>query len=133
VHCPATKSVAALELALLPRGRRVQVRQCSLWPRAECRQSCRAEIERSWDGCTYHSILSDWFRRKDCALCARPIVPPRLGALRPALLSPEGHIVRWMDLHPASVFDAMVTHRPVCARCAEMETARGGTPLRAFH
>jgi hypothetical protein len=123
VHCPATKTVAAVQLSPLPHARRIQIRGCSLWPRAECRQSCRTEIERSWDGCAYDAILSDWFRRKDCARCARPIVRPRPG-LRPALLSPQGRIVRWSELRPASVFDAMATHRPVCARCAEAD--RGG-------
>ena len=81
VVCPDNRKVVAVQVdaahAALsaPQGRpELRLEECTRWPeKAGCGQECLSQIESSPDGCRVRTILADWYRDRECALC-RPHV-----------------------------------------------------------
>jgi hypothetical protein len=131
VHCPATNEAVLVHLAAgraaagLHRRGVLEVSRCTSWPeRRHCAQGCLAEIERGPDHCLFQQVLAHWYRGKECAFCHRSIPERHWGDLQPSLLAPDGRILMWSEIPPATLYQVLETHRPVCASCDLAETFR---------
>jgi hypothetical protein len=135
VHCPATGTTEVVRLTAgapsmtLGLGPKPQVDHCSLWPaRQGCAQQCLAEIGASPEHCAFQLVLAHWYEGKRCAFCRRAIPRVQWGELKPSLLSPDGRIVTWSEVAPATLDVVVRTHAPVCAHCDVAETFRRQYP-----
>lgn len=136
VVCPEAREMAAIEVdasraaALAVRGgRELSLHSCSRWPeRRGCGQQCLTLVESAPEACLLRTILEDWYRDKRCVFCACALDAPRWHDHRPALLSPEGHLLSWSAFPPEQVLDVLATHRPVCWDCRVAEGFRREHP-----
>jgi hypothetical protein len=136
VTCPETKAPAAVEVdatgaALTARRRepRLRLRECSRWPgRRGCGQACLAQIRSAPADCLVRTIVTSWYRGKRCVLCGRSLDEIEWLEHRPALMSPEGRTVQWVDVPAEHLPRLLATFRPVCWSCHIAETFRREHP-----
>jgi hypothetical protein len=115
-HAGVTAGVDAPELRL---------KSCTRWPeRAGCGQECLKQIEAAPADCLVRNILTRWYADKHCVYCAKPLEEIDWTKHKPALLSPEGKTVEWVEVRPEEVPATLATHRPVCWRCHMAQTFR---------
>ncbi len=91
---------------------------CSRWPEMEdCDQGCLTEIAETPGGCLVRSIVADWFAGRRCVLCGGEIPPIHLADRKPALRSPNGHVVALSEVRPLDLDSVLARHEPICANC----------------
>jgi len=130
VACPETKQPAAVEVAA---GRAaltavfgepaLRLRDCSRWSeRGPCGQDCLRQIEEAPEDCLLRTILTNWYREKECACCGKPIAEINWMQHKPCLMSPDLRIRAWKDFRPEHIPQVLETHRPVCWNCLIADT-----------
>ncbi|MGA2725824.1 MAG: hypothetical protein ABSG79_25870 [Bryobacteraceae bacterium] len=130
VACPETSQPAAVELAA---GRAaltavfgepaLRLRDCSRWSeRGPCGQDCLRQIEEAPEDCLLRTILTNWYREKECACCGKPIAEINWMQHKPCLMSPDLRIRAWKDFRPEHIPQVLETHRPVCWNCLIADT-----------
>jgi len=133
VICPQTEKYATVEIdaplaavTSLFGAPELRIENCSRWPeRQHCVQDCIWQIDLSPLGCPIQDLLTSWYTGKECVLCGRSF--GNFSSFhRPALLSPEGHVVECESVRPEAIPDALYTHKPVCWDCK-------GTKTRSRH
>jgi hypothetical protein len=130
VACPETKQPAAVELAAgraalaaVFRAPALRLRDCSRWSeRGPCGQDCLKQIEAAPEECLLRTILTTWYREKDCACCGRPIGEINWAQHKPCLMTSDLRILAWTDFRPEHIPHVLETHRPVCLNCVIAET-----------
>ena len=130
IICPETGKQAMVEVdtrraALTSLVGRADIRldDCWRWPlRADCGQECLLQLDVGEDQCLVSSVLSKWYRSKQCVFCQRPFEEIDLVDHKPALFTPEGITVEWADVPISDVNEAMATYEPVCWNCHIAQT-----------
>jgi hypothetical protein len=134
VTCTATGSPAAVRIdargaaaaALVCRNPQVDIAECSLWATGGlCDRGCTVEALSPQS--TTGRIASEWFDKKICVYCAKPIAARSVGH-HAALLGPEGTTREWPDVPADRLRDALRTDLPVCWDCHVAETFRREHP-----
>lgn len=136
VTCPETHRPVGVRV-----NHRYVVTTCTRWPEREgCDQACAAEVKASPDETLVNTIVTRWYRERDCVYCGKPIDAISGSAVVPALRSPDGALREWRDVSPDELPDLLSTSAAVCARCELAEsfrrdfpglvTDRADTPLR---
>ncbi len=99
------------------------LRDCSRWPeKADCTQPCRTQIAEAPDGCRVVTLLEEFYRDHDCALCGRSIDKDLHKAInKPGLLSPDGHVLTWMHGSLEELPGMLSTHQALCWDCAMVQ------------
>jgi hypothetical protein len=132
ITCPETNCHEVVELdaplaaisSLLEKPE-LQLTSCTRWPeRQECGQQCLREIENSPFGCAIRAMLDNWYKGKECIYCHRVFDEILWFDHKPALQSPDGHIVDWKGIRPEAIPDVLQTHQPVCWNCSIVENFR---------
>jgi hypothetical protein len=109
VHAAFTSMVGRPELSLA---------SCSRWPmKQDCGQECLAQLDVAPSDCVVGSVLSKWYRNKECFFCHKHFSEVQWSEHRPALQSPEGVLVKWSDVPLNNLMNVMATHQPVCWDC----------------
>lgn len=127
ITCPETEEGAAVRIDALHAARTGQVRlaDCTRWPeRAGCAQMCVPQIEASPHGCLVQAIAADWYLRKSCVMCGRPIGPISWHEAPPAVLKEDGTTSEWKDILLQNLPAIFRTGKPLCWYCnnvAELE------------
>ncbi len=132
VVCPETRKYVAVEVdarhaaATAASGEpEIVLHSCTRWPeRAGCDQDCVYQIERAPEDCRVRTMLDEWYKGKHCHFCGHTFAEIGWTDHKPALLSPEHHIVEWKEIRAEQVPNALNTHRPVCWNCLIAETFR---------
>lgn len=107
----------------------LRLTSCTRWPeRQDCAQQCIREIESSPFGCALRAMLDHWYKGKECIYCRRVFEEILWFDHKPALQSPDGHIVEWKDIRPEAIPDVLQTHQPVCWNCSIVENFRTQHP-----
>jgi len=134
VTCTATGSPAAVRIdgpgaaahALVCRNPQVEIAACSLWAAGgPCDRGCT--VEALSPESTTRRIVSQWFDKKMCVFCAKPITARSIGH-HPALLGPQGTTREWPDVPADRLLDALRTDLPVCWDCHVAQTFRREHP-----
>jgi hypothetical protein len=100
----------------------LHLRSCSRWPeKAGCGQECLAQIETSPEACLVTTIVKDWYRGKDCAICEREI-GDIVWHERPAAVRVGGLTREWKDVAPEELPGVFATGEPVCWTCHVRES-----------
>jgi hypothetical protein len=127
VTCPETKEGAAVRIDALHAARTGEVRlaDCTRWPeRAGCDEMCLSQIAESPHGCLVQAIVSDWYLRKSCAVCGRPIGAISWHEAPPAVLKEDRTTAEWKDIPLQNLPAIFRTSKPLCWYCnnvAELE------------
>ncbi len=148
VICPETRQPVGVEIdaplasrtALLDDPRFV-IASCTRWPeKSDCVQGCLAQIEASPEETLMRSILTRWYRGKQCVYCGREIGPIRWHDAVPSLRGPAGELREWSGIAPQDLPSVLYDASPVCWNCNLAEvfrreypglvTDRRETPLR---
>lgn len=136
ITCPETNCHEAVELdaSLAAMSSffdqpELRLTSCTRWPeRQDCAQQCIREIENSPFGCALRAMLDNWYKGKECNYCHRVFDEILWFDHKPALQSPDGHIVEWKDIRPEAIPDVLRTHQPVCWNCSIVENFRTERP-----
>ncbi len=144
VMCPETHQATGVEvderhaaLSTAHGGPDLRLKACTRWPEHEnCGQGCLNQIELSPDGCLVRTMLTDWYQGKSCISCGREF--PKIDSYdhkavfgydkKPALRSPEGAIVEWLEVPVETLPEVLSTHKPVCWNCLIVHRFRNGHP-----
>ena len=130
IVCPETGKQAMVEVdtrraALTSLVGRADIRleSCWRWPMNEaCGQECLLQLDVAEDDCLVRSVLTKWYRGKNCAFCKRSFGDLDLIDHQPALFTPEGITVEWADVPISAVNEALATYQPVCWNCHIAQT-----------
>ena len=136
VTCPETKDPAIVEVDSLHASLTaavglpdIRLENCSRWPmKKECGQECLMDLDVAPDECLVSGVLMRWYRDKNCVYCKKAF--PELQWLdhRPALLSPEGKLLSWNQVHLDELRSVLETHNPVCWNCYITQSFRVDHP-----
>jgi hypothetical protein len=132
VECPETKQPAAVEVdaaraaAGAPFGRSdLRLSACSRWPeRHACGQDCLRQIERSPENCLVRTMVTEWYKGKNCVLCGIPLDGIDWYERRPALVGPDNLTTQWPEVPAERLPEFLLTHKPLCWNCHVAETFR---------
>lgn len=136
VTCPENHQRAAVRVDVMNAvkqtlyGREsLRLSECSRWPeRAGCGQDCLAEIEADPKACTVWTLVTDWYRGKNCVYCQRPFEEVHWHDRPPALRTPDGKTLQWDEVAAEKLPEIFETHLPVCWSCHMAETFRREHP-----
>jgi hypothetical protein len=136
VTCPENQQTVAIDVsagkaaweAFLGRHH-VRLHDCTRWPeKAGCGQDCLSQVEANPALCMVWNIVHEWYAGKKCVYCGKPFAHIEWHDHRPALRSPAGKTVQWVDLRPETLPQVFETHQPVCWDCHIAETFRREHP-----
>jgi len=130
IVCPETDKQAMVEvdtrraaLTSLVGQTDIRLESCWRWPlNRDCGQECLLQLDVAPENCLVRSVLTKWYRGKQCAFCQRPFGEIDLVDRKPALFTPEGVTVEWAEVPMSSVSHAMATYQPVCWNCHIAQT-----------
>lgn len=136
VTCPENHQRAAVRVDVMNAvketlyGREsLRLTECSRWPeRAGCGQDCLAEIEADPKACMVWTLVTDWYRGKNCVYCDRPFQELHWHDRPPALRTPDGKTLQWDEVAAEKLPEIFETHLPVCWSCHMAETFRREHP-----
>lgn len=136
VTCPENHQRAAVRVDVMNAvketlyGREsLRLSECSRWPeRAGCGQDCLAEIGADPKACMVWTLVTDWYRGKNCVYCQRPFEELHWHDRPPALRSPDGKTLQWDEVAAEKLPEIFETHLPVCWSCHMAETFRREHP-----
>ena len=115
----------------------LRLKECTRWPeRQNCGQECLAQIELSPENCLVRTMLTQWYQGKACVFCGKAF--QQIDSYdhravfwydqKPALISPEGKLVEWLETPVETLPQALATHQPVCWNCLIAESFRRTHP-----
>jgi len=130
IICPETGRQAMVEvdtsravLTSLVGQTDIRLESCWRWPlKADCGQECLLQLDVAPHDCLVRSVLTKWYRGKQCVFCKRSFEEIDLTDHKPALFTPEGITVEWADVPMSAVNEAMTTYQPVCWNCHIAQT-----------
>ena len=137
ITCPETIQSAAVEvdtedaaLSSLFGNADLRLKSCSRWPdRKDCDQPCVAQIKAAPRATLASAIFEVHSAGKRCAICRQPIPPAHANEPKPGLLEPwSGRLLKWSDIKPETLPDALNALQPVCENCFVVETFRREYP-----
>jgi hypothetical protein len=144
VTCPETNQTAGVAvdakhaaLTAIPGEPKLRLKACTRWPeRQNCGQECLAQIALSPENCLVRTILTTWYKERSCVFCGKKFQPIDSYDhravfwydMKPALISPEGRIVEWLEVPVETLPQVLTTHKPVCWNCLIAETFRRQYP-----
>lgn len=136
VVCPENREVVAVAIDTRhaawssPQGRpELRLEDCSRWPeKAGCGQDCLSQIELAPEVCSVRTMIANWYKTEPCAFCGREFAEIHWHDNKPALLAPDGSLVKWMAFEPERIMDVIGTHRAVCWDCHQAESFRREHP-----
>lgn len=117
---PAIVEVDALHASLTSTVGRPDIRlqDCWRWPlKEQCGQECLTDLDVASGECLVSGVLMRWYRGKTCCYCGKPFEELHWIDHKPALLSPEGLLVRWGAVPIEDISTVLETHLPVCWDC----------------
>jgi hypothetical protein len=125
VTCPETGRPAIVEVDALHASLTstvgppdIRLENCWRWPlKQQCGQECLANLDVAPGKCLVSGVLTRWYRGKDCVYCGKSFEELQWIDHKPALLSPEGELIRWQGVSVDNVPTVMETHLPVCWDC----------------
>jgi len=134
--CPETRKTAVVRLDAghaawtdLRGEKELRLESCSRWPeKADCGRECLREVEIAPDGCLVRERLESFYRGARCALCGLWIGSLHWFEIRPGLLTPERHLVSWVEIPAADLPAALAVSRPVCSDCYVAKSFRENVP-----
>jgi hypothetical protein len=130
ITCPETRHAAGVDvdvkhaaLTAAIGNPDLRLRDCSRWPEhRDCGQECLLQIELAPEDCKVRNILGNWYRDKQCVLCAKTFGDIHFHDHKPALLGPDGRTVEWRDFRAEDIPAALETAKPVCWDCHMLKT-----------
>lgn len=136
VTCPETKDPAIVEVDSLHASLTaavglpdIRLENCSRWPmNKECGQECLMELDVAPDECLVSGVLMRWYHDKNCVYCKKAFPDLQWLDHRPALLSPEGKLLSWNQVHLDELRSVLETHNPVCWDCYITQSFRVDHP-----
>jgi hypothetical protein len=136
VTCPETRRPAIVEVDALHASLTatvglpdIRLESCSRWPiKEQCGQQCLTNLDVAPAQCLVSGVLMRWYRGKTCVYCGHSFAEVHWTDHRPALLSPDGSLVRWNALRVDDLSTALGTHLPVCWNCYIAQTFRRDHP-----
>ena len=136
ITCPENGCRAEVEVDAWRNGwssafgdNRRRLSACSRWPEMKgCDQGCLTEIEETPGGCLVRSIVTDWFAARRCVLCGGEIPEIHPTDRKPALRSPDGHVVALSEIRPLDLDAALARDEPICANCYDAMSFREHHP-----
>lgn len=127
ITCPENLRPAAVRVNT--RDADLHLRTCSRWPEmAGCDEACLSQIEAAPHACRVQAIVAQWYDKKRCHFCARPIGEIVWHERPPALRTRDGRTREWKDVAPQELPDVFATAAPVCWACHVVETFRREHP-----
>jgi hypothetical protein len=133
VTCPETRTPFGVEVdawhaaltAFRSKGPELRLTSCTRWPeREDCDQDCVFRIRVSPQDCLIKTMLTEWYKGKECAFCHRPFETIHWFDHKPAFLGPKGITIAWQDIRPEDLPEVLDTYKPVCWDCHIIETFR---------
>ena len=107
----------------------IRLQDCSRWPgKAECGQECLVTLDVAPGQCLVSGVLMRWYRGRKCCYCGKPIEDLHWIDHKPALLSPEGLLVKWSGVLIEDISTVLNTHLPVCWNCYIVQSFRREHP-----
>jgi hypothetical protein len=107
----------------------IRLENCSRWPlREQCGQECLTDLDVAPGQCLVSGVLMRWYRGKNCVYCGKPFEELHWIDHKPALMSPEGTLVRWHGVTVENFSTVLETHLPVCWNCYIAQTFRHEHP-----
>jgi len=136
VACPETGRPAVAEIDALHASLTsivglpdIRLESCSRWPlKNQCGQECLANLDVAPGQCLVSGVLMRWYRGKTCCYCGKPFEELHWIDHQPALLSPEGLLVRWSGVSVENLSMVLETHLPVCWDCYIAQSFRRDHP-----
>jgi hypothetical protein len=130
IVCPETGKQAMVEvdtrraaLTSLVGHTDIRLESCWRWPlKEDCGQECLLQLDVAPEDCLVRSVLTKWYRGKQCTFCQRSFAEIDLTDHQPALFTPEGITVEWAEVPMSAVTEAMATYQPVCWNCHIAQT-----------
>jgi hypothetical protein len=125
VTCPETRRPAVVEVDALHASMTstvglpdIRLENCSRWPlKEQCGQECLTDLDVAPEQCLVSGVLMRWYRGKTCCYCGKPFDELHWIDHKPALLSPEGLLVKWNEVSVESFSMVLETHLAVCWNC----------------
>jgi hypothetical protein len=107
----------------------IRLENCSRWPlREQCGQECLTDLDVAPGQCLVSGVLMRWYRGKNCVYCGKPFEELHWIDHKPALMSPEGTLVRWHGVTVENFSTVLETHLPVCWNCYVAQSFRHEHP-----
>jgi hypothetical protein len=107
----------------------IRLDNCSRWPlREQCGQECLTDLDVAPGQCLISGVLMRWYRGKLCVYCGKPFEELHWIDHKPALISPEGTLVRWPEVSVENFSTVLETHLPVCWNCYIAQSFRHEHP-----
>jgi hypothetical protein len=136
VNCPETQQPAAVEVDAKRLFREsvtgvphFRLSECSRWPEREaCGQECLQQIQSAPGDCLVRNIVAQWYAKRTCVYCGKPILDSDWLNQIPALLGPDRKTVEWKQVRPETLPQVLATYVPVCWSCHVTETFRRDHP-----
>jgi hypothetical protein len=136
ITCPETLKPAAVEvdamhvaLTAIEGEPHLRLKSCTRWPeRQDCDQRCLLQVELAPEECLVRTMLDEWYSGKRCVACGHEFHHISWADHKPALLSPEGKVLDWREIHPETLPDLFVTHKPMCWDCAVLSEVAAAHP-----
>jgi hypothetical protein len=136
ISCPETGKPAAVEVDARHaaftapiRANGLRLKDCSRWPeRKDCGQDCLRQIESSPEDCLVRTILTKWYKGKNCGVCGKTFGEITWLDHKPALMGPGKPSLEWSEIIPENIPNILTTHTPVCWDCYIAETFRRQYP-----
>ena len=125
VTCPETGRPAIVEVEALHASLTstfgppdIRLENCWRWPiKEQCGQECLASLDVAPGQCLVSGVLMRWYLGRKCVYCGKPFEELHWIDHKPALLSPEGSLVRWSGVSIENLSNVLNTHQPVCWNC----------------
>ena len=137
VVCPETRQYVAVEVDALhaaasatDEAAELRLRSCTRWPeRASCDQDCVYQIANAPEDCAVRTMLEKFYEGRSCALCSKPMAPPRWDAHKPALMRAyDRRTFECRELPPSALPVVLDSYLPVCWDCHIAESFRREFP-----
>jgi hypothetical protein len=144
VTCPETNQTAGVAvdathaaLTAVQGEPDLRLKACTRWPeRQDCGQACLGQIAAAPENCLVRTLLTTWYKERSCVFCGKPFQTidsyDHQAAfwydMKPALISPEGNLVEWLEVPVETLPQVLTTHKPVCWNCLMAEAFRRQYP-----
>jgi hypothetical protein len=136
VTCPETGRPALVEVDALHASLTsvaglpdIRLENCWRWPlKEQCGQECLLDLDVAPEQCLVSGVLMRWYLGKSCCYCGKPFKELHWIDHKPALLTPDGLLVRWTGVPVENLSTVLQTHLPVCWDCYIAQTFRREHP-----
>ena len=107
----------------------LRLQSCPRWSEgSQCGQKCMSHIESAPEDCLVRRVVTQWYKGKTCADCAKAFTENDWIAHKPCVLSPEGQTLEWKDVQAERILAVIESFKPICWNCHLSETFRRQYP-----